>query len=116
MKKVEKKAKTFSLCAFYDYEVEYLCKYCYLNEDRDFVDREVKQSYQLDGGKLMNSIAELILNSECVCFSILENQIIIEHFDTHSGETADYDFKIKETGSHVFEEEKKERWIFNSNL
>lgn len=106
---MEKKAKTFSLCAFYDYEVEYLCKYCYQNEDRDFVDREVKQSYQIDGGKLMNSIAELILNSECVCFSILENQIIIEHFDPHSGETADYDFKIKETSSHVFEEKKEER-------
>ena len=26
MKKVEKKAKTFSLCAFGDYEVDYLCK------------------------------------------------------------------------------------------
>ena len=103
MKKVEKKAKTFSLCAFYDYEVEYLCKYCYLNEDRDFVDREEKQSYKIDGGKLMNSIAELILNSECVCFSILENQVIIEHFDPHSGETADYDYKIKELKTSVFD-------------
>ena len=107
MEKVEKKAKTFSLCAFYEYEVEYLCKYCYLNEDRDFVDREEKQSYKIDGGRLMDSIAKLILDNDCTSFSILENQIIIEHFDPFSGETADYDFKIKETGNHVFEEEKE---------
>ena len=107
MKKVGKKAKTFSLCAFYNYEVEYLCKYCYLNEDRDFVDREIKESFQIDGGQLMNNIAKLILNSDCIDFTILENQIIIEHFDPHSGETADYDYKIKELKTNVFEEKKE---------
>lgn len=104
MKKVEKKAKTFSLCAFYEYEVEYLCNYCYLNEDRDFIDREVQQSYKIDGGKLIDSIAKLILDSDCISFTILENQIVIEHFDPFSGETADYVFKIKETCKSVFED------------
>ena len=101
MKKVKKTAKIFSLCAFYDYEVDYLCKYCYLNEDRDFVEREVKQLYTIDGGSLMNSISELIHNNECCCFSILDNQIIIEHFDPHSGETADYVFKIMEKNNVI---------------
>jgi len=98
MKKVEKKAKTFSLCAFYDYKVEYLCKYCYLNEDRDFVDREVKQSYSIDGGQLMETIAKLLLSKECVDLSIIDNQIFISHFDPFSGETSDYIFEITELG------------------
>ena len=106
MKKVEKKAKTFSLCVFSEYEVEYLCNYYYLNEDRDFVDRKEKQPYKIDGGRLMDSIAKLILDSQCISFSILENQIVIEHFDPFIGETAVYDFKFKETGNHVFDEEK----------
>lgn len=101
-------AKTFLLCAFYDYEVEYLCKYCYLNEDRDFVDREETKFYKIDGGRLIDSIAKLLFDSDCTSFSILENQIVIKHFDSFSGETADYDFKIKETGHHVFEEKKEE--------
>ncbi len=109
MKKVEKKAKTFSLCAFYEYKVEYFCKYCYLNEDRDFVDREIKDSFVIDGGHLMDNLAKLILDSNCTDFILLENQVIISHFDPFSGETADYDYRIKETGRHVFEEEKEER-------
>ena len=106
MKKVEKKAKLFSLCAFMIYDVEYYCKYCYLNEDRDFVDREIRQSFQLDGGRLMDNISKLILDSNCTEFTILENQIIISLFDPHSGETSDYDYTIKETNHHVFEEKK----------
>ena len=109
MKKVEKKVKTFSLIAFYEYEVEYFCKYCYLNEDRDFVDREIKDSYVIDGGRLMENLAKLILDSNCTEFILLENQIIISHFDPFSGETADYDYKIKETGHSVFEEKEEER-------
>ena len=107
MKKVEKKAKTFSLGAFFKYEVEYLCKYCYLNEYRDFVDREIKKSFQIDGGRLKDSIANLILDSNCTSFTVFENQITIEHFNPLCGETADYDFKIKELKINVFEEKKE---------
>lgn len=96
MKKVEKKGKNFSLCCFCDYNVEYSCKYCYLNEDGDFSDNEVKQSFQVDGGKLMDSIAKLILSCDCINFTILENQVLIEHFNPHTGETSDYDYKIRE--------------------
>ena len=107
MEKVKKKAKTFSLCAFYNYEVEYLCNYCYLNEDGDFSNKTAKQSYQIDGGQFIDKIAKLILNSNCTSFTILQNEIIIEHFDPNSGETADYDYKIKELKTNVFEKKEE---------
>lgn len=109
MKKVEEKAKTFSLCVFSEYKVEYSCEYSYLNENRDFIDSAIKESYEIDGGRLSESLAKLILDGRCIEFVLLENEIHISHFDPMSGESADYVFKIKETGNHVFEEKKEKR-------
>lgn len=96
MENVEKKAKIFSVCAFDNYKVDYLCKYSCKNEDVDFIDRELKESYAIDGGKLIDSLAKLIFDRECISFTISENQIIIEHFSPNTGESSVYDFKIKE--------------------
>ena len=106
MEKVKNDGKTFGLCVFFDYEVEYVCKYCYLNEDRDFVNKEIKHSYTIDGGRLLETIAKLILSNECIEFLVLENQIQISHFDPNSGETSDYFYAIKELGN-VFEKKEK---------
>lgn len=109
MKKVEKKAKPFMLCAFYYYEVDYLCNYCYLNEDGDFVDREIKQSFQIEGGRLMENISKLILDNNCTEFYIQDNEITISHFDCFSGETSDYVYTIKELPATVFDNIRKEK-------
>ena len=103
MKKVENVEKIFSICAFYDYVVDYTCMYSCRNEDGDFVEREVKQSYEVEGGSLQNSIAELILSCNCVDFEISENQIQITHFDPNYGEDSIYTFKIKERNGNVIE-------------
>lgn len=100
---MENVEKIFSICAFYDYVVDYTRMYSCRNEDGDFVEREEKQSYEVKGFSLQNSIAELILSCNCVDFEIAKNHILITHFDPHCGEDSIYTFKIKERNGNAIE-------------
>ena len=96
MKKVENKGKKPFLNVYCDYEVNYSCDYSFINEDGDFVNKTAKSTFTAEGGKLINIIAKLMLDCDCVDFGFYDNGIFISHFDVYSGESEKYYYEVKE--------------------
>lgn len=90
----------FSICIFGNYNVNYLCKYSFLDEEGDFAFNEIKKSNQnVDGCTLMKRFLELLSNRDLILFSFSNNSLYIEHFNPHDGTGADYTItleKVKE--------------------
>ena len=89
------------ICVIIDYQVDYECNYTYINEDRDFVSRNLKDSFTIDGGKLMDLIVSRINDSDFFEIESGEGYVRIGCFDPGSGETSDYIYKYKEASSGV---------------
>ncbi len=81
---------------FFDYNVNYTCKYSFINEDGEFAKRKVKQEFNINGGVFLDKISDLMKDNKCIEIESDDNEIYIGHFDPHSGEDADYVFKYKE--------------------
>ena len=96
-----------NICVFYDYEVEYFCKYSYINEDGDFSKGNAKWKKVLNGGKLLEWLSRLLADDKCIEVAIKDNKIYVGDFNPNSGETSDVKIVITELAC-IYEDKKKD--------
>lgn len=77
-----------SICIYCKYDVSCLTKYTYLNEDGDFADGVTKFNKVMDGGELMEILIHCLRDCNISTILFLNNRIVVDNFDPHSGETS----------------------------
>lgn len=85
-----------SICIYCKYDVSCLTKYTYLNEEGDFAEGVSTFSKVMDGGELMEILINCLKDSDISTIRFLNNRIIVDNFDPHSGETSLTEIKFTE--------------------
>ena len=79
-----------------DYDVIWTCTGGHISQEDStpgdivFNDHEYNNHIVMNGGKLLDEIRRLLNNSYLQSFSVIDNEIRIEHFNYNNGESDDY--------------------------
>lgn len=84
-----------NFCIYSDYEITVKNEYCYINEEGDHTTEVEEFTKTMDGGKLAEFIAKLLLDKEFSSVSLSDNHILISTFNPLDGTGSDIQISIK---------------------